>query len=102
MIDGASGWYHGLWDGDAWESLADGWEDGIATARGNANLLLVIMIGEHGYLFINSSYVSDLDLSGWTDEGVVSAIASFYFGHGVAGVSTQFERFAVWSIAELP
>ena len=102
VIDGSGGWYHGLlWGGDL-ESLREEWEDGIATARGNANLLLVIAIGESGYLFINNSYVDTLDLSGWTGEGFASAIASFYFGHSVAGVSTQFERFAVWSITELP
>ncbi len=102
VISGSPGWYHGLWRGDNWEKLAIEWEDRVAPARGNANLLLIIAIGESGHLFINNSYVDTLDLSGWTGEGSVAAIASFYFGHGVAGVSTQFERFAVWSIAELP
>ena len=102
IIDGSAGWYHGLWNGDDWNTLAEEPEDTIATARGNANLLLVIAIGERGHLFINNAYVSDLDLSGWTGAGLVSAVASFYWGHSVTGVSTQFERFAVWSIADLP
>ena len=96
------GWYHGLWNGDDWNTLAEEPEDTIATARGNANLLLVIAGGERGHLFINNAYVADLDLSAWTGGGLVSAVASFYRGHGVAGASTEFERFAVWSIADLP
>ena len=102
VISGSPGWYHGFWDGDDWERLAVEREDGIATNRGNANLLLVIAIGDHGHLFINNAYVSALDLSDWTGTGSVSAITAFYFGHSATGVSTQFERFAVWSIADLP
>ncbi len=102
IISGSSDWYHGLWNGDDWDTLTEAPENTIATARGNANLLLVIAIGERGHLFINNAYVSDLDLSGWTGAGLVSAVASFYWGHSVTGVSTQFERFAVWSIADLP
>ena len=102
VISGSPGWYHGLWNGDDWEVLEHEWEDRVTTSRGNANLLLVMAFGDRGYLFINNAYVSDLDLSGWTGAGGVRAITSFYFGHSVAGVSTQFERFAVWSIADLP
>ena len=101
IIDGSAGWYHGLWNGDDWGTLAEEPEDTIVTARGNANLLLVIVIGERGYLFINNAYVSDLDLSGLVTAGGVGLVASFYTDHDVTGVSTQFERFAVWSIADL-
>ncbi len=64
IISGSSDWYHGLWNGDDWDTLTEAPENTIATARGNANLLLVIAIGERGHLFINNAYVSDLDLSG--------------------------------------
>ena len=101
VISGSPAWHHGFWDGDKWERLAAETESGIATNRGNANLLSVIAIGELGHLFINDSYVSELDLSDWIGPGDVRAITAFYAGHSVTGVSTQFERFAVWSIAEL-
>ena len=101
-IGGNPAWYHRLWNGNDWDSLDDEWDDRIATARGNVNLLLVILLGETGHLFINNSYVDDLDLSGWTGPGTVEAVASYIRGHSVAGVSTQFERFAVWSVADLP
>ena len=102
IISGSPSWFHGLWKGDDWEVLGRERDNRIATARGNANLLLVIAIGERGYLFINNSYVSNLDLSGLVKTGGVSAVTAFYTGHGIDGVSTQFERFAVWAIGELP
>ena len=101
-INGWPSWYHRLWLEDDWVDMATEFMEGIARNRGNANLLLIVMVGEKGYLFINNSYVSALDLSGWTGPGSVSAIASFFKGHSTAGASTQFERFAVWSIGELP
>ena len=102
VISGSPGRYHGLWSGDDWEVVEHEWEGRIAPSRGNANILLVMAFGDRGHLFINNAYVSHLDLSGLTGAGGVRAITSFYFGHSVAGVSTQFERFAVWSIADLP
>ena len=101
-IDGSSAWYHTLWNGDEWEDLASERHDRIALTRGQANLLLVIAVGDTGYLFINSTYVKALDLQGWTGAGTVHAVASYIRGHSVSGVATQFERFAVWSIGELP
>ena len=101
-ISGTPAWYHRLWDGNGWEDLASELDDRIVTTRGQANLLLVITIGDTGYLFINSTYVDALDLKGWTGAGTVHAVASYIRGHSVTGVSTQFERFAVWSIADLP
>ena len=101
-ISGHPAWYHRLWNGNEWESLRTELDDRIAASRGNANLLLVITIGKTGHLFINNSYVDDLDLSSWTGSGAVVAVASYIRGHSVNGVSTQFERFAVWAIGELP
>ena len=101
-ITGWGGWIHSSWTGSTWEELANEFEEKITTSRGNANLLLVIALGENGYLFINNSYVADVDLSEWTGRGLVHLVAGVFEGNTGTNVSTQFERFAVWSFAELP
>ncbi len=102
IMAGQGYWEHILSTGDGWEDLGGEWDDTITTSRGNANLLMVVMLGERGYLFINNTYVVDLDLSKLMEAGGIRVVGSFFAGHAVNGVSTQFERFAVWSIAELP
>ncbi len=102
IMAGQGYWEHKVSTEDGWEDLAGEWDDTITTSRGNANLLMVVMLGERGYLFINNTYLVDLDLSNLMEAGGVRAVGSFFTGHAVNGVSTQFERFAVWSIAELP
>ncbi len=62
----------------------------------------IVAFGGEGWLFINGAYMDKLDLSNWTKKGDVAAVGSYFSGHGVSGKSTKFERFTVWSIAELP
>ena len=101
-IAGWGGWVHLSWSGSTWDDLATEANDVVTTSRGNANLLTVIAIGETGHLFINNSYVVDVDLSQWTGPGRVHLMAGVFEGNTGTGVMTQFERFAVWSIGELP
>ena len=101
-LAGWGGWIQASWTGSTWIILVTEAEEKVTTARGNANLLLVIALGDTGHLFINNSYVADLDLSDWTGTGRVHLTAGVLEGNTGTGVSTQFERFAVWSIADLP
>ena len=101
-LAGWGGWIQASWTGSTWIVLVTEAEEKVTTARGNANLLLVIALGDTGHLFINNSYVADLDLSDWTGTGRVHLTAGVLEGNTGTGVSTQFERFAVWSIADLP
>ena len=101
-LAGWGGWIQASWTGSTWIILVTEAEEKVTTARGNANLLLVIALGDTGHLFINNSYVADLDLSDWTGTGRVHLMAGVLEGNTGTGVLTQFERFAVWSIADLP
>ena len=101
-LAGWGGWAHAYWTGSSSDFLATEEDERVTTARGNANLLLVFALGETGHVLINNSYVADLDLSHWTGPGGVDLIAGVFEGSTGTGVSTQFERFAVWAIADLP
>ncbi len=101
-IAGWGGWVHLSWSGSTWDDLATEAEDVVTTSRGNANLLTVIAIGETGHLFINNAHIANVDLSAWSGPGRAHLMAGVFEGNTGTGVSTQFERFAVWSIAELP
>ena len=100
-ITGWGGWIHLSWSGSTWNDLATEADDTVTTSRGNANLLTVIAIGETGHLFINNAHVANVDLSAWSGPGRAHLMAGVFEGNTGTGVSTQFERFAVWSIADL-
>ena len=101
-IAGWGGWIHLSWSGSTWNDLATEADDTVTTSRGNANLLTVIAIGETGHLFINNAHIANVDLSAWSGPGRAHLMAGVFEGNTGTGVSTQFERFAVWSIGELP
>ena len=102
VVTGSGAWLHGRYVEDGWENRGFESSDVISTARGKANHILVIALGDRGYLLINGSLVANLDLSDLTDPGRVDAIASLFEGHSTKGVSTPFEGFAVWSIPGPP
>ena len=101
VIAEAGLWYHGLRTGDAdsTQELAYETSSDISTSLSGSNHIRIIALGGEGWLFINGSYVDKLDLSGWLEEGSVSAVASYYAGDGIAGRSTRFEGLTIWSAA---
>ena len=101
VIAEAGLWYHGLRTGDAdsTQELAYETSSDISTSLSGSNHIRIIALGGEGWLFINGSYVDKLDLSGWLEEGRVSAVASYFEGDGIAGRSTRFEGLTIWSAA---
>ena len=97
----AGWWYHDLRTGDAdsTQELAEETSSNISTSPSGSNHIRIIALGGEGWLFINGYYVDKLDLSGWLEEGSVSAVASYYADDGIAGRSTRFEGLTIWSAA---
>ncbi len=63
------------------------------TSAGGRNHLRVVAIKERGWLFVNSEFVSALDLSDVTGAGDVAVITGAFIGDEVAGAVTRFENF---------
>ena len=63
------------------------------TSAGGRNHLRVIAVKERGWLFVNSEFVSALDLSDVTRAGDVAVITGEFTGSQLAGAITRFENF---------
>ena len=92
-------WNHRLRtrDADASQELATQYSNLISTTTNGSNHIRIIAIGDEGWLFINDTYIDKLDLSGWTESGQVSAVTNYFTGDGIAGYSSRFEDFTIWS-----
>ena len=92
-------WHHDLrlGDGDTTQDLAEQYSYQISTASSRNNHIRIIILGGEGWLFINNTYIDALDLSGLTTRGRVSAITNYFTNDGIAGYSTRFEDFTIWS-----
>ena len=92
-------WDHRLWtrDADASQDLATQYSNLISTTTNGSNHIRIFALGAEGWLFINGTYIDKLDLSGWTESGQVSAVTNYFTGDGIAGYSTRFEDFTIWS-----
>ena len=98
-IDESGKWFHRLRSGTGTEELLAEHDsaDLISTGPDESNHLRFIALGGDGWLFLNDTYVEMLDLSGWTSAGSVDAVGAYFRNHGIAGKSTKFEDFTVWS-----
>ena len=92
-------WYHWLRTGDidAERKLQDRYSSDVSTLLSGSNHIRIIVLGDEGWLFLNGTYVDKLDLSGWREKGDVVAATNYFDGDGIAGYSTRFEDFTIWS-----
>ena len=56
---------------------------------GDKNEMNLVVIEDRGWLFINSEYVADLDVSGVRERGNLGVATGFFDGHEVAGETTR-------------
>ena len=92
-------WNHRLRlrDSDSSQELETRLSSWISVAVPGYNHVRIIAIGIQGWLFINGIFIDDLDLSGLTTAGPVSAVGGYFKGDGIQGYSTRFEDFTIWS-----
>ena len=92
-------WNHRLRFNDTEDTmdLATRYSGLISTDSGSNNHIRIIALGNEGWLFINETFLDRLDLSELNESGEVSAVVSYFKGDGLAGYSTRFENFTIWS-----
>ena len=89
-------WFHNAIDVGDHEhtTLASGQVSASLTTSPKRNHLLLMAIGEDGWLFINDELLSKLDLDHNLDEGSVSIIANSWIGHRA---EVEYRDFSVWA-----
>ncbi|HEY8448390.1 MAG TPA: hypothetical protein VIL01_14920 [Thermomicrobiales bacterium] len=73
---------------------------GLRTGPGQLNIIEMAVIGTTGYLAINGSFITTLDLSARLDAGDVWVGSGFYSDNAIQGVETLFDSFVVWPLGE--
>ena len=100
VLDESGRWFHHLRsDGEsAVQRLANRASDRISTDPNGSNHIRIIALGSEGWLFVNGTYADRLELGGLLKPGTAAAVAGYFMGDGVAGMSTNVDNLAVWSI----
>ena len=73
--------------------LGGGTINGLDTSATGRNHLMVVVIGERGWFFVNGDFLGDVDLGGVTHAGDVAVITGAYEGDEVAEHATHYEDF---------
>ena len=90
--------YVSAWDGiyghyerhDGEDTLIDaGYVSNQNRNVGDKNKMKLIVIEDRGWLFVNSEYVTDLDVGGASERGSLEIATGFFTGEEVAGETTR-------------
>ena len=100
IVNQSGRWFHDVRTGtvESAQFLRAEESGDISTSPAGSNLIRLIALGDEGWLFINGTYIDNLDLSGWDKKGSLAAVGSYFTGDGLAGRSTSFQDFVVWSV----
>ena len=88
-------WHTALRQGRSSEiqTIAEGRLGSFDTGADESNRLWLAVLGKRGLLFVNSEFISELDLSSVTGPGDVAVFTGAFTGAEVAGAVTRFENF---------
>lgn len=65
---------------------------------GDSNLFELIVVGDVGYFFLNTEFVSQLDLSARTASGNIALGTGFYGVNEINGEVTSYNNLGVWPV----
>ena len=104
LIDDSGYWYQRSRTGDldSAQAVAEGRSSHIDTSPSGSNHIRIIAFGREGWLFVNGALVASLELARLLEAGSVSAVGSYFPGHGIPGRATRFEGLTVRSVGHVP
>ncbi len=95
-------WAHTVRTGtyESSKQVDTGFHSSIRTTATGTNQIRVILQGDTGWLFINDSYITELDVSDWTGSGDVAIITGYFTGNSIPGRSTDYEEFGITAVTK--
>ncbi len=79
-------------------TVAEGSVSGLSTSAGGSNLIRFVCEGNQGWLYVNSVFIAEIDLSSRMDAGDVVVGTGFFSDTEIPGETTQYQDFTVWSL----
>ena len=92
LIDNNGYWFHVIQNGNAFDLIVNGYSQAIKASAGANNHMRVVARGRIGWLYINDTFVTELDLSRVTTPGSILVVSNAEPGT----FPTQFSQFSIW------
>jgi len=102
IVGSDRGWVVTLVEGNNFTDLASGTLAGLRTAEGESNKLVLMVVGNTGYFYLNDTYIAQFGLPQMISVGGggVFVGTGFYLGDEVGGYYTDYEDFTIWSLPD--
>ncbi len=82
--------------------FSSGYLSNLRSEEGNFNTIKFIAREDTGYLYVNDSLISSMDLSLRNMAGDICVATGLYNASELPGYSTRYVDFTIWSISTSP
>ena len=93
VVSSSRGWAVNAGADAPYERIGAGTVSNLNTGAGGRNHLMVVTIGERGWVFVNGDFVAIVDLKITAHAGDVAVITGAYTGNEISGGVTRYEGF---------
>lgn len=97
-IQSNKGWVLTNRSNDEWEQINSGTISHLLVTASQRNEIRLICRNEQGWLYVNDTFIAELDLSSHTSSGDVLIATGIHGGDEIAGEETRYTNFTVWSL----
>lgn len=78
--------------------IDEGYIFNLDTYAGGWNYVKLICVRDRGELYVNETFIAEMDLSARSNSGEVKLATGIFNGDEIAGETTYYEEFTVWSL----
>jgi len=78
--------------------INEGTIDNLSTINGGQNIVRVVCVGTQGFLYVNETLISELDLSDRTNSGDIAIATGLYSGDEITGYATRYVNLTIWLV----
>ena len=78
--------------------IAQGELPSLDVSENGSNLVKLVFKGDRGWFYLNGGMVTELDLSARVNPGAIFIATGIFQGNGIAGSSTRYSDFSIWSL----
>lgn len=90
-VSGYSRWKVDAYVAGSFHDLGGGRLDNLIVGAGGANHLMVVLLGDRGWFFVNGEFVVSVDASRVSAPGEVTIATNLYYDDGVHGAVTRYQ-----------
>ena len=98
VVDSGGGWQYSVREGSTTPTYRDSGRVALNLDEGGTNRFFLLVVGDTALLYVNGTFVIELDISRGAEMGDIWVGTGFFADNERPGAATEYRGFEVWSL----